>query len=368
MRIIHVTNSAGKSTLGVEKETSNLAMAQKARGSDVMMAIDSQGVFTATCRKNGISVMLHEGLGLPLGRSGAMARENAVRDFIKCLEGFNPDIIHCHSANAALVAIPAGNRMNIPCVFTNDSTGPVIEGRKKGLRFAIICITKASFEELKDEAAGTGVYYIPNGTRTLPPTQARQARGGRSPDLIFVGTLVSKKGVDIAILAMAELRRRLGQDCPVFNVYGDGPDMAYLTEMVAVLELDHIVKFHGFRSGILEHCPRTDILILPSRYEASPLVVLEAMSCGMPIVASDVGDVANMLPDQRYGRVIRRDSIIALADAVETLLADIAGARFNPDLLIERHRSIYSIEKWAERIDEAYKQILLDNSAAAEPR
>jgi glycosyltransferase involved in cell wall biosynthesis len=366
MRIIHVTNSAQKSSLGIEKEATNLAVAQKARGSDVMMAIDSQGVFTATCRKNRISVMVQDGLGQPPGESDAAARENAVQEFIGCIESFNPDIIHCHSTGAAVVAITAGNRVNIPCVVTNDATRAVFEGKKRGLHFAVICITVASFEELKKEAAYTGVYYISNGTKAMPLTSARQTKVGHSTDLVFAGSLIAEKGVDVAIMAMVELQRRLGQDCPVLNIYGDGPERRYLTEMAAVLELNKVVQFHGFKAGIMERCPSTDIFVLPSRDERCPLVVLEAMSCGMPIVASDVGDVTEMLPDRRYGRVIPSDSIIALADAIESLLTDIGNGRFNPDLVIERHRSLYSIEKWAERVEAAYDQILLDSSAPVE--
>jgi glycosyltransferase involved in cell wall biosynthesis len=180
----------------------------------------------------------------------------------------------------------------------------------------------------------------------------------------MAGDLHPRKGIDVLILAMVELRRRLGPACPILNIYGDGFAEKYLTEMTAVLGLGDIVRFHGFRLGILESCPGSDILVLPSRDEVSPLVVLEAMSRGMPIVATDVGEVANMLPDGRYGRVVPKDSVMPLADAVELLLEDIAGGRFNPDLLIERHRSFYSIEKFAERTETAYRQILLNSSAA----
>jgi glycosyltransferase involved in cell wall biosynthesis len=165
---------------------------------------------------------------------------------------------------------------------------------------------------------------------------------------------------------MVELRRRLGEACPFLNIYGDGPIRKYLTEMAAVLGLSDIVRFHGFKSGVLEHCPSSDILVMTSRLETGPLVVLEAMSRGMPIVATDVGEVANMLPDRRYGRVIPLDSVMALADAIESLLADIAGGLFNPDLLIERHRSLYSTEKYAERTEAAYNQILLNSSVTVQ--
>jgi len=363
MRVIHVVNSAQKSTAGIEKAATSLAMAQKARGFDVMLAIDSAGTFTAECQGQGIPVMVHEGLGLTLDGSTPIAStEAAIRDFIECIKSFSPDIIHCYYGNSALVAITAGNRMDIPCAFTTDGTRPVIEGLRRGLRFAVVCLTVESFEELKRETIDMGLFRIPNGSRVVP-AQPRETEAGHSASLILAGSLVAQKGIDIAIIAMVELRRRLGRNCPVLNIYGDGFQEKYLTEMAAVLELNDIVRFHGFKSGILEHCSSADILVVPSRWEAGPLVVLEAMSRGMPIVASDTGEVSKMLPDRRYGRVIPRDSITALADAIESLLTDIADKKFDPNLLIERHRSLYSIEKWAERIEDAYDQILLNNTA-----
>ena len=172
MRIIHVTNSAQKSTAGIEKAATSLAMAQKARGSDVMLAIDSAGKFTAECQKHGISVMMHEGLGLPLTMA---SQEDAIRDFIECIKNFSPDIIHCHYANSALVAIAAGNRMGIPCALTSDGTRPVIESLRRGLRFAVICLTVGGFEELRNETIDMGVFRIQNGTRVVP-AQARKRK------------------------------------------------------------------------------------------------------------------------------------------------------------------------------------------------
>jgi glycosyltransferase involved in cell wall biosynthesis len=376
MKILHATSSAENDTLGVEREVATLAVAQKARGSDVMIAINRQGIFTEICREYGISVTVHDRLWYQLEKLIAMTPEenavleNAVQDFIEFLESFSPDIIHCHSPDNALVAISAGNRMNIPCALTGDGWMLSPSGRRlsasvrrRGLRFATLCLTTASFKELpKSGIPDTDVYYVPNGTRVVPPTQAQQTEASHSPSLIMAGSLSSRKGVDVLILAMVELRRRLGGACPFLNIYGDGPRRKYLTEMAAVLELNDIVRFHGLKLEILERCPSSDILVMPSRHEASPLVVLEAMSRGMPIVATDVGEVAKMLPDSRYGRVIPQDSAIALADAIESLLADIADGRFNPDLLIERHRSFYSIEKFAERTEAAYNQILLNRS------
>lgn len=185
--------------------------------------------------------------------------------------------------------------------------------------------------------------------------------------MITVGSLISRKAMENAILATAELRRRRGPDCPVLNVYGDGDLKGYLMEITAVLELDDVVRFHGSQPDILEHCPNTDILIMSSRLETGPLVVQEAMSRGMPIVATDVGEVAEMLPDRRYGRIVAIDSIVPLADAVESLLSDIEEGQFAPELLVERHREFYSDDKMAERTEAVYEQAILNESATVRP-
>jgi glycosyltransferase involved in cell wall biosynthesis len=373
MRILHVTNSAEAeiSTLGIEREAATLAVAQRARGCDVMIAIDHQGIFMESCTESGVSVLVCDQLQDPSVRrlvattpEEVADQENAVQGFIESVESFRPDIIHCHDLGAAVVSITAGNRINIPCAFTGDGPWAPIQGWRRGLRFATFCLTAASYNDLlKTEIPDTHIYYVPNGTRVAPPAQVQQTESGRSPNLIVAGELTSRKGIDVLILAVVELRRRLGSACPLLNIYGDGPRNEYLNEMVTVLELNEMIRFHGFKLGVLESCPSSDILVLPSRAESSPLVVLEAMSRGMPIVATDVGEVGNMLPNWRYGRVVPTDSVMSLADAIELLLNDIASGQFNPDLLIERHRSLYSIEKFAERTEAAYNQILLNSSA-----
>jgi glycosyltransferase involved in cell wall biosynthesis len=370
MRILHVTCSAEVTTLGLEREVATLAVAQKARGSDVMIAIDRPGVFTESCREHGIPVVVREELqshflGLvAMTPEEVAALENAVQGFIECVEGFGPDIIHCRGLVPAMVGVGAGNRLNIPCAITGEGPWTTVGGWKRGLRFATLCLTTAAVDKLlKSGIPDSYVYFVPNGTRAVPPTQIEHAGAAHSPSLMAAGNLHPVKGIDILILAMVELRRRLGQACPRLDIYGDGARKEYLIEMTAVLGLNDIVRFHGFKLGILENCPSSNILVLPSREEKSPLVVLEAMSRGMPIVATDVGEVANMLPDSRYGRVVPKDSVVPLADAIELLLEDIANGRFNPDLLVERHRSLYTIEKFAERTEAAYSQILLNSSA-----
>jgi glycosyltransferase involved in cell wall biosynthesis len=270
------------------------------------------------------------------------------------LRELSPDLIHCHSVRAAMQAIPIGNRLGIPCVFDCEMLLVATAAQRLGMRFATLCISRKSFEIIS-KGGVEDVYFVPTGTRAVAAAEPLESAG---TNLIFAGSLIMRKGLDVAFLAMAELWRRRDERCPVLHIYGSGEQEAYFREIAAMLGLNEIVKFHGSRNGILERCPASDILLLPSRLEYAPLVILEAMSRGMPVVATDTGDVAEMLPDDRFGRVVAPESVVALADAIESMLADVEEGRFDPRLPMERHRDLYTDDVLAENTCAVYDQVI----------
>ncbi len=348
---------------GPERHILYLAATQKKLGTSVSVILDRPGPMIDACDKQGIPVAMVEGLKI---RSGILPDAETVQILIEQFSASSADIINCHGMRAAIQAVSASNRARIPCIFTlhfgGDITSPgntFLHARRMGLKFAMICLSKARFEALRQLGMPeSDLYYVANGTEAVPPAQSLPTRQSNGSDLIFVGSLSRIKGADLAVLAMSELRRRRGEGCPVLNMYGRGNDERYLREMVGATDLHDIVRFHGHVQDILASCDNADILVVPSREEQSPLVVLEAMSRGMPVVASDVGDVREMLPDRRYGRIVPVNSIIKLADAVESALADIADGNFDPNLLRQRHRDFYTTEKMAERIEAVYENVL----------
>jgi glycosyltransferase involved in cell wall biosynthesis len=376
MRIVHVLESNETNIRGVESHVLSLAVAQKARGSSILVVIDRPGVFTQMCHQRGIQVVVMAQGFRPEDLPAGLAAEKTMQGLASQFKNFNAEIIHCHDLQAAAQAIPAGNRVQVPCILTlhtleNKALNRLKFAKSSGTRFTIISVCRSNFESLKESGMPErDIYYVPNGTASASPARPKVAFKSHRPNLILVGLLQQRKGIDVAILAMAELRRRRGQgqDCPTLYIYGDTSDKVwknYYKEMVELLGLSDIVRFCGMQPGILERCSSNDILIVPSRAETGPLVVLEAMGRGMPIVATDVGEVAEMLPDPRYGRIVPVNSIAALADAIESLLSEITDGRFDPDLLIDRHRSFYTIDRMAESIDMIYKKTLLDKSPAA---
>lgn len=362
MRIVHVLNgSSTDAHYGVEEHVLTLAGAQKRRGHAVMAVTHNRAYFAEACEQRGVPTVVDARLK-PLGHPAPSLDERTIESLCSRFREFRADIIHCHTPFPALLAIPAANRAGIPCFFTVHIEVPSgFFPRTRHLRFTVIAVSADVLAGTKKAiSSDVDLYFVPHGTAIMPPELTANRGTEHRRNLLMAGYLHSVKGQDVAIMALFTLRKRLRQDCPILNIYGSGPPSwsDYLREMVTALGLTDLVYFHGNRPGILRDCPAGDILIVASRSETGPIVVLEAMSRGMPIVASDVGEVREMLPDERYGRIVPVNSITALAGAIESTLQAIDSGQFDPELLVARHRSFFSDAVMSERIEEIYERAM----------
>lgn len=173
------------------------------------------------------------------------------------------------------------------------------------------------------------VGVIPNGvdTQTFTPTGSR-ARDG-SIHLLFVGRLASQKGVDVLLQSMAQLAQQdaeNGMQPFRLSLVGDGPLKSELERTVHELGLSRSVSFLGWRRrdelpGLFD---AADIFVLPSRDEGMPNVLLEAMSSGLPVVASRAGGSSEVVRHGKTGLLVVPDDVQALAQALGRLRADAA--------------------------------------------
>lgn len=144
--------------------------------------------------------------------------------------------------------------------------------------------------------------------------------GPEHPLVGVVGRLEAFKGVDMFLRAAA----RVLESCPTtrFLVVGHGPDREELEAMAADLGIGGKVAFLGHRSDVFRVVGRFDVGVLCSRLEAMPLTVLEYMACGKPVVATDVGSIAEVVVDSETGFVIETDNLDKLVDRIVRLLMD----------------------------------------------
>ena len=171
------------------------------------------------------------------------------------------------------------------------------------------------------------VVTIPNGIDTglYFPRDRRESRRKHgfpadAPALVSVGYLIERKGHHKVIAALKRLRAQ-GIEAELFIVGGPGREGEYehrIRQVVSQLGLENVVHFLGVVApGILaELMSAADVLCLASNREGWPNVVHEALACGTPVVATDVGGVPDMIPSPDYGFVVPIDDQVSLERAL----------------------------------------------------
>jgi glycosyltransferase involved in cell wall biosynthesis len=189
-------------------------------------------------------------------------------------------------------------------------------------------------EQVRLGAAPERTAVVPMGVdrqRFRPDARSEEVRARLNPDgaaLLFVGRLAEKKGARFAIEAMP----RILADRPSarLTIAGDGPDRSMLEALTTRLQLTGHVQFLGpvSHAELPALYASADLTLVPSvraadgDTEAYGLVIAEAMACGCPVIASDVGGVSDLVVDGATGLLVQERDATALAAAVLRLLAD----------------------------------------------
>ena len=199
---------------------------------------------------------------------------------------------------------------------------------------------------------GDRMFVAPNGVTPGAPTPRRHP-GGRPPHLVMLSRIVEHKNPHILIEALAGLTEMRWQ----LSIYGDGPDRQALEERTPA-SMRNRVTWHGWSDGPDPALADADLLCVPSRSEAFPLAILEAMARAVPVAASAVCAVPEMLDHGRTGFVVDPVSVEGWRDALADILAD-------PDELprighrgYERLQKHYTIEAMTDAYLDAIGAVL----------
>lgn len=193
--------------------------------------------------------------------------------------------------------------------------------------------------------------------------RAESWRPGRAPRLVSVARLTRGKNAAATIRALAAIRRRHAGAS--LDVVGHGPALAALRGLAGELGLAAAVTFHGNleHSRVLERLASSHVFVFPSRVaEGFPKAVLEAMACGLPVVAPPVSVLPQLLADGR-GVLLDDTTPEAVAAAVLGLLDD-PGVLAATAEAARRHAAGFSLERWRDligaRLEAAWKRPLRD--------
>jgi colanic acid/amylovoran biosynthesis glycosyltransferase len=253
----------------------------------------------------------------------------------KRLKNSKPDHIHAHMAHVpATIAMYAAKQLGIGFSFTGHAADIFRDRsllRQKLERADFIrCISFWHRDFYKSIADRPDIDYpvIRCGVDIHRPISPAGPQLKNTFQVMGVGRLVPKKGFDL-LLSAADLLRRAGLNCR-YRIIGDGPERSRLEKLSETLGLQDMVSFEGAmtNSEILDLLPRADIFVLPCRTDSSgdkdgiPVVLMEAMACGVCCVSGDLPAIRELIDSGRNGFLVPPEDISALAGCLEKLLAD----------------------------------------------
>jgi len=309
---------------GTEIATYHLAehLAQRGHEVHVITSLD-EGLPEESCEKG---FHIHR---LPRVRIRFIGGLMFWADTIRALRKIKPDIVHAQSLISGMPALLSNRLLKIPYVIYGRGSDVYLPDwftklTAKGIlknASAVIALT----EHMKDAMQAIysrDVIIVPNGIN-LNEIAEREAEGGNpGKKILFVGRLHPVKGVQYLLGAMSIVHQELPEAKLI--LVGDGEEREYLESLTDSLGIRECVEFAGRvpHERVQDYMNLAEVFVLPSLSEGFPVTILEAMACGLPIVATRVGGVPDIIEDGANGYLINTKNPEQIAEALLRVLQD----------------------------------------------
>ncbi len=273
------------------------------------------------------------------------------------------DVVQACDFYANTFALPAAAAVGVPVrvgsrrELAPDKTAAQIGLQRQAYRFAhaIVANSIAAAGRLQHEGIPTRrIRVISNGIQCDRFASARTARPIST--ILTVANLRKEKAHEVLFDAIARLAPR--HPSLRLRVAGDGPRAAELRALAASLGIADRVAFLGHREDIDALLHEADAFVLPSRSEAFPNSVVEAMAAGLPVVAAGVGGLLELIDSARNGVLVPADDSVAMAAALDALIADPARATLIGDTARDTIAHRYSFDRMVQAFEDLYRSFL----------
>ncbi|HWI54349.1 MAG TPA: glycosyltransferase family 4 protein [Desulfobacteria bacterium] len=293
------------------------------------------------------------------------------------------NIVHLHGSKAGMVgriaALSAGYRNTVMTVHNFIIYQEVNPAKKLMFKYGEKILSSATSKIITVSAALKNdlvrnfgipekkIVPIYNGIdlkKYLTPVDGRKAREkyGFSPDTLTVGTLARmapQKGLEYFIRAIPLIEQN---DDTRYIVAGDGPLLPSLKALAGELGLGEKLSFTGFVENVPEFLSCLDIFVVPSIAEGLSITTIEAMSAGLPVVASRTGGLPELVKHGETGLLVEPRDPVKLAQAVTDLLSNrdkrqVMGSRAN-----KKASAMFNLEKMVGETCRIYDEIIKDSA------
>jgi glycosyltransferase involved in cell wall biosynthesis len=371
LKIVHVVRAP---IGGIFRHIVDLADAQAAAGHDVGIICDSTtgGRFEDDIIAKAAPRLALGATRFPMRRSVSLTDIAAARRVLAHLAHLTPDVLHCHGAKGGvygrLIAAWLGRSRPIACFYAPH--GGTLHFDETSLEGKIYFAVERWLERLTDVLIHVSAFEAETYRRKVgvPRCQAVVIRNGLreaefipvvprgdARDLLFLGMLRDLKGTDVFLEAIAALSERHRRKVTA-HVVGQAEEPERYRALAHALGIADRVAFS-------EPMPARDafalarMIVVPSRAESMPYVVLEAVAAGLPIVATRVGGIPEIFGPAAHELVVPGDAG-ALAQAIEDVLAHPGRIAAGVAAKREWLRPRFHIEAMQGEIEGLYRKVL----------
>lgn len=276
-----------------------------------------------------------------------------------------PDVIHAHFYSIAAIASIIKKKYDIPFFITEHSSklnkaAAHISNIDKSLTMkaysqadAIISVSKTLSSNIKDNFGFES--HIIHNMIDLEHSNYSKKNDNESFTFISVGNLISRKGFDILIKAF---KKAFADDSKVcLNIIGEGEERIHLQNIINECNISDRVRLLGqkTRTELFELMRKSDAFVLASKIETFGVVYIEAMVCGLPVIATRCGGPEDFVNDTN-GFLIPTDDIETLSKALIKMRLNIDN--FDNERISEECYNKFSSENIAKQIVEQYYKVL----------
>ena len=379
LRILHVFRAP---LGGLFRHVLDLARGQAERGHEVGIFCDST---TGGSRADAVFATLEGQLALgitrvPMSRYPSLTDAKAQLSAISLRARLAPDIVHCHGSKGGLYGrLPALLTPGRRYVTAYTPHGGSFNYKPGGTEHKVYMAVERLLERATDMflfesrfIAGRFEAYIGHVPRTdhrivlngiSEPEFEPIDHSGATFDLVYLGELRSAKGIDTLIDALSLLKNR-ERLTPRILIVGSGPDEAALRALTVSRGIADQCVFEP-PGPIRQALSRAHVMVVPSRAESLPYVILEAAAAAQPLVSTDVGGINEIYGPRHRDRLIATNDPVVLAGAIATILARPDAERAAEASDLARHvRENFRLDAMIDGVLSAYREAMAKRARA----
>ncbi len=300
-----------------------------------------------------------------------------IPNLIRLMKGGKFDVCHCHLIASNIIAKPLAALSGVPVRINHDHCNDQYRYKERLRLFAdkitnkfsthiiAVCSSTKDFLIKHEHIAPEKINIVINGVdaeRFYPQPEKRQnaLEKWNLPDskiiIAGVGRLRYQKNFHLFLKVAAQVLKQTKN--VHFVIAGDGPDEHDLKQLARKLHISHHVSFLGFVDDVTTLYPGVDVFLLTSRFEGTPMTVLEAMACKIPIVAPAIDGIAEMLEDNNTAFLFPHSNNGQIVTKLLTLIQNPQLAKDVAENAWKKVQSQYSATSMTKQVESIYLRYL----------